>query len=323
MRASGGSEIVFHPGVPGEVVVRLRDAPGALVPFKGEPPAGRVRNAGWPSRLRGWLCGGVAAGLSVAAVFAAMAARHYDAGHPDNIGYGWPDIVANLVIYGTIGAWIVLGVTMVIGGRHRRESRLAADAREYHRRYMAPRADLDGEAMILWSRADRAVSRITNSDVMKQQRIDAVRVSKVLPYHLWDIGEKLARLSALREEHHEILAGLDAGDPDVEVVLGPQRRARALAEADIERQIRQLEVFADRTEEADTAIRRELAMRRLATLNDPHADLLARIGPSGEDAEIAALTSHDVQAVIEQAGEAVRQANEAGRSLGLPGDAQN
>jgi hypothetical protein len=314
MRASDGGEIVFHPDVPGEVIVRLRDAPKGLVSFKGEPPCERARDAVWSC----WRRGGVAAGFSMAAVFAVIWGRQYDAGHPYNVGYGLPDGVADLAVCGAIVAWITLAVAIITVGSRRRERRLAADAREYHRRYIVPSADLDPKAMSLWSRVDRAASRIVNSDVVGQQRIDSVRVSTVLPYHIWDIADKLARLSALRKEHHVILAEVDVGDPDVEVVLGPQCRVKALADADIERQIQQLEEFADRAEEADAAMRREQAMRRLATLNDRHADLLARIGPSGEDAEIAALASHDIQAVIEQANEAIRQANEVGLSLGLP-----
>jgi hypothetical protein len=316
MRTSDGSEIVFHPEVPGEVIARLRDAREGLVPFGGEPPAKRARHAVWPSLL--W--GGVAASLTAAAVFVSVAARQYDSGNPDNAGYGRLDGLADLAIYGSIVAWIVFTATIITAGRRLRERRFAADAGYYHRRYVVPETDLDRKAVSLWSRVGRAAGRIRSSEVVEQQRIDSVRLSKVLPYRIWDIAETMARLSSLREEHHEILAGVDVCDPDIEVVLGPQCHARALAEADIERQIRQLEEFADRAEEADAAGRREQAMSRLAALNDPHADLLTRIGSSGEDAEIAALMSHDVQAVIEQANEAVRRANEAGRSPGLLGN---
>ncbi len=108
-------------------------------------------------------------------------------------------------------------------------------------------------------------------------------------------------------------------DPDIAVVLGPQRRTHDLAVADAERQTRLLEAFAGQVQEADAAVRREDAIRRLATLNGSHADLLARIGRPGEDDQITDLTSHEAQAVIDRANEAVRKGNEAGRSLILPG----
>lgn len=75
-------------------------------------------------------------------------------------------------------------------------------------------------------------------------------------------------------------------------------------------------VFAELAGQADAARRRERAVRKLATLNDSHAELLAQVGEnSGALAEQMAV---DVQAIIEAANEAVRQANEAGRSLVLP-----
>ena len=101
-------------------------------------------------------------------------------------------------------------------------------------------------------------------------------------------------------------------------MLAPQRRAHELASADIERRVRQLEVFAELVDQADAARKREQAVRQLAGLNDSHRELLAHVDQSpGEDA-LAKQVSLDVQAIIDQANEAVRQANEAGRSLVLP-----
>ena len=70
--------------------------------------------------------------------------------------------------------------------------------------------------------------------------------------------------------------------------------------------------------DADAARRREQAVRQLATLDDPHRELLADIGQSAGDDGLAEQLSLDVQAVIDQADEAVRQVNEAGRGLVLP-----
>ena len=314
MKAFVSDEIVFAPEVPAQVIVRLRSAgPGCLIPFKGpEPPSERSHDVRWPP----WLWGVAATGLSVAEVFAGIAANHNAYIHPGD--GGGPNSIALLLLLGAIVAWIAFAKA-TRSGRHRpEERRLAADMRDYHRRYVVPRTDLDLEARRVWSRVMNAVSRIARSTVIEQQLIDSVRVSAVLPYHLWDIAENLARLSALRDQHREILAGVQTDDPDVAVVLGPQRRAHALAVAKIERQVQQLEVFADRVAEADAAMQREEVVRQLAALNDSHVNLLARIDSPGEDNEIAELTHRDVQAVIDQANEAVRQANEAGRSLVLP-----
>lgn len=188
----------------------------------------------------------------------------------------------------------------------------------YHRRYVAPSQDMDAEARAVWTRALDAVGKLSQSQVVRLGLVDSVRVTTVLPYHLWEVAERLARLSALRAEHQAILRGVDADDPDVAAVLAPQRRAQELASEDIERRVRQLEVFADLVGQADAARRREQAVRRLAGLDDSHRELLAHIGQSPGDDAMAEQMSLDVQAIIEQANEAVRQANEAGRSLVLP-----
>lgn len=189
----------------------------------------------------------------------------------------------------------------------------------YHRRYVVPGTDMDAEARARWTRAAAAAGKLERSEVVRLGLVDSVQVTTVLPYHLWEIAERLARLSALRAEHQAILRGVDADDPDVAALLGPQRRAHELATADIERRVRDLEVFADLVGRADAARRRERAVRRLATLNDSHAELLARVGESAGDDGLTEQMSLDVQSIVDQADEAVRQANEAGRGLVLPG----
>ena len=187
-----------------------------------------------------------------------------------------------------------------------------------HRRDVTPGQDMDAEARAIWARAVAAVSALEQSDVVRLGLVDSVRVTTVLPYHLWEIAERLARLSALRAEHQAILRGVDADDPDVATVLAPQRQVQEIANADVERRVRQLEAFAGLADRADAARRREQAVRRLATLDDPHRELLADIGQSAGDDGLAEQLSLDVQAVIDQADEAVRQVNEAGRGLVLP-----
>jgi hypothetical protein len=142
----------------------------------------------------------------------------------------------------------------------------------------------------------------------------------VLPYHLWDVAERLARLAALRADHRAILDGVADDDPDVAVVLDPQRRAHDLATRDVERRAGDLEAFAALVADADAAIRREEAVRRLADLNDVHRDLLARVAGPADALGSDLPEPGDVQAVIDQAAKAIRAANEAGRSLCLPGE---
>lgn len=307
----GLDEIVIDPLVPGKIAERLTAAgPEYLIGFSApQPPSKPSRAEGYPPW---WLWGGIAAACFTTAFFIWRADPHpaYDSG-------------AEAAMTGLIVAGFITLVITVATLTHYRDSgsrvrRLAADARAHHRHYVVPRTDLDRDAQGVWSRVVRAVDKITRSSVVERQLIDSVRVSVVLPHHLWDIAEKLARLSALRAEQHKILHGLKTDDPDVAVVLSPQRRTHQLVVADVERQVKRLEAFAYQLSKADAAVRREKAVRRLASLNDPHADLLARIDRPGEGDEIAELTHRDARAVIEQANEAVKKANEAGRSLVLP-----
>lgn len=188
----------------------------------------------------------------------------------------------------------------------------------YHGRYVLPRYDLDQEARRVWARAVDAASKLERSDMVTHDLIDSVQVATVLPYHLWDIAERLARLTALRAGHEAVLRGVDPDDPGIAAVLRPQQRAQVLGGADVEQRVRRLEEFAELAAKADAAKRRQEAVRQLGELNDAHRELLARIGDDVPASELAGQITMDAHAIIEQADEAVRRANDAGRSLALP-----
>ena len=61
-------------------------------------------------------------------------------------------------------------------------------------------------------------------------------------------------------------------------------------------------------------------MRELNDLDDTHADLLAGIGDTDLDTDLAHQLADDATAVIEQARQAIEQANEAALTLALPAD---
>jgi hypothetical protein len=134
------------------------------------------------------------------------------------------------------------------------------------------------------------------------------------------VGSRGTTGAAVRAAHRASnhLAGIDANDPDVATVLAPQRRAHELASGDIERRVEELEVFAELVGQADAARRREQAVRRLSRLDDSHRELLAHVGQNPGDDAMTEQMSVDVQAIIDQANEAVRRANEAGCGLVLP-----
>jgi len=321
--------IVIDPQVPADIRRELAQAPARrLVPFGGPAPA--VVPAPRKRRERVLTPEGKKAITTavVMAVFFAATIASWVAAATAQVQWGFIAGIGTLIVWINrfIATASAVDAAQAAGWRQRPAT---ADPHHpawdglhavtaYHRRYVSPRRDMDADARVVWARAADAAGRLMESEVVRLGLVDSVQVATVLPYHLWEIAERMAWLSALRAQHKAILRGVDADDPDVATLLAPQRRAHEVASADIEQRVRQLEEFAGLVAEADAARRRERAVSQLATLNDSHAELLAHIGQSaGSDALTEQMTV-DVQAIIDQAHEAVRQANEAGRGLVLP-----
>ena len=185
----------------------------------------------------------------------------------------------------------------------------------YRRRYVVPELDLQGDELARWQRACKAARAIRASEAVRLGLINSVEVAAVLPYHLWDIAERLALLSGPGRRQSAILRDLDVSDPDVQVVLAPQRRAHELAVADIERRIGRLEQFAALAAGADAARKRRRALEELAELNADYQDLLVRLGDPENALTAAGRPADELRALAAEADDAVRLANEAGRGL--------
>lgn len=188
----------------------------------------------------------------------------------------------------------------------------------YRGRYVVPELDLEGEAIARWQRTNQAARMIRASESVRLGLINSVEVAAVLPYHLWDIAERLALLSGAERRQAAVLRDLDTADPDVQVVLGPQRRAHELTLADIERRIGRLEDFATLAVKADVARKRQRAIEDLAALNADYEELLVRLGDTDDPLTDVGRPAVELRAMAAEAGDAVRSANEAGRALILP-----
>jgi hypothetical protein len=189
----------------------------------------------------------------------------------------------------------------------------------YHRRYIVPDHDLQGEYLALWRLTRQVAGVIVDSEVVLHGLVDAVQVTTVMPYHLWDIAVRLALLSGPQHEQEKILRDLDPDDPMVQAILGPQRRALQLAVDDVAVRVKRLEEFARLVVEADTAIKRRRALERLAKLNPAYEDVLAHLGDRENQLTASGHVADEIRLVIAEADGAVRRANEAGRSLAIPG----
>ena len=188
----------------------------------------------------------------------------------------------------------------------------------YRRRYVVPDLDLHGDTLERWQRASQAARTVEASESVRLGLINSVEVAAVLPYHRWDIAERLALLSGPERRQASILRDLDIDDPDVQVVLGPQRQALELALADIDRRIGRLEEFADLAAKADAARKRRRALEELARLNGDYQELLVRLGDVDDALTAAGRPAGELRIMAAEADDAVRLANEAGRALVIP-----
>jgi len=290
--------VVIDPGLPQDMQAALTKAGTVLVPYQGPVPE-LQRPA---SSVGG--CASVAGVFFVIALIGAV-----------NGGGG---LTYTMLIFAGIAL-----LTAVFDRPGAKEIAAAQAPINLHRCYVLPSTDIDAEHWQLWKRAVDARNRIAGSEVVSAGSIDSVQVAEVLPQRLWHIAERLARLAEVRARHKEILGDISPEDPDVAPTVSRQRRAQELAVADVTRRVSELENFADLVDAADLATRKEATVRELNALDDTHAALLAGIGDTTVDADIASRLGDDVTAVIEQAREAIKQANEAALSLVPPGDEQD
>ena len=287
--------VVIDPSLPRDLQDALVRAGGKLVPYRGPAPAPASPANG-------------ARGCSFfAGIFFVVAIA--------GVGAGNGALAYTMLMFAGAG----LLMTM-LGRPSAREIRAAHAPVTQHRRYVLPGTDIDADHWKLWKRAVDARNRIAGADVIDAGRIDSVQVAEVLPQRLWDIAERLARLAEVRARHQEILGDVPPEDPDVAPAVTRQRRAQELALADATRRVSELEKFADLVDAADRAARKESIVRELNELDDTHADLLAGIGDTDLDTDLTHRLADDATTVIEQARQAIDQANAAALTLALPAD---
>lgn len=287
--------VVTDPELEPEIRDALLRAGGNLVPYRGPVPAPNMPVGG--ARGCGFLAG-------VCLVLAVMGAAS-----------GSPALASTMLMFAGTGLLISL-----LGRPGAGEIAAAHAPITQHRRYVLPSKDIDTEHWTLWKRAVDARNRITGAEVIGSGQIDSVQVAEVLPQRLWDIAERLARLAEVRARHKEILGDISPDDPDIAAAVNRQQRAQELAAADVSRRVADLEKFADLVGAADLAVRKETIVRELNALDDTHADLLAGIGETIPDADLSERLANDATVLIDQARQAIRQANDAALTLVLPDD---
>jgi len=258
---NGGSAIVFDPEV-GDDVRRALTGPaaeGLLIPYRGpvQVPTAAGRNMATPV---GW-------------------------------GIGVSGLAAGLAVLGTSVQWtlnIIIPVSLcgaVVGTgeyvERRKTARRAKFAIACHRRYVRPGTDIDAAFLPLWNRAAAAAEQIAAAEVVVADRIDSAQVTALLPHRLWEIAERLARLTEARDRQREILGGAAPDDPDLAATVAQQRAAQDLAAADAIRRVERLEEIAGLLAQADLTER--VRIEAQAVIDQAHTAARQALGSGDEE----------------------------------------
>ncbi|MEV0594914.1 hypothetical protein [Nonomuraea cavernae] len=193
-----------------------------------------------------------------------------------------------------------------------RERGVYEQARWYDGRYLLPE-DFDAEAAAVLTRAQQAIGSVLRSHVNAEGLLDGARNAVMLPEQEWEIARLLAKLSALRAEHRELLARGVA--PEVAAVVEPLEKALANSEAAVVTRVEALERYAGHVADAERAFHARSQIEELRSRLPRYEELLAE---SGADAlavpEIERL-AEDADALEHVLRRSVSSAHEAFRYL--------
>ncbi|WP_240506686.1 hypothetical protein [Thermoactinospora rubra] len=134
----------------------------------------------------------------------------------------------------------------------------------------------DEASMRLMRRAQAAVDSVMSSQVNQEGLLDEARNTVILPEQEWEIARLLAKLSGLRTEHRELVAGEIT--PEVAAVAEPLARALDSSEAAVVARVEALETYAAHVAEAERAYRAQHQIEQLRAKLPRYEELLAESG---------------------------------------------
>jgi len=329
------SAVVTDPEVPFGIQMKLKLHPEQLIPFgvpSGRSPAEFAAARGSFKEPKRRSSGDLKTVI------------RWPSGPETSLGWilmfiFWPAIVAFIAWCCLVIVVNVIGLLVQVIYRHFQDRRHLAWERDaeraaiaYHGRYVAPDRDLDGKARLAWDRATAAATAIQASATVSAQLIDSDRILSALPYHLWDIAERSARLSQLRQRLSAAMRDLDLDSARVQSVAQPLQQTSAMTADDIETRVRQLEELADLVRKADEsrekllrqerearkriadqeeqARKQERAFLELEQINDLAYDILPLVGGSDAGPGVTGSEADDVRRVIRQSEDSLRHAKE-------------
>lgn len=172
-----------------------------------------------------------------------------------------------------------LGVTMIVlirwmamDSTYRSTKRRLRLAQVHANQYILPE-DLDYPCQMLLRRAQNAVEAIMRSKVHKAGLIDSIENQVSLPEEIWQIAQRLRRLSSMHAEHGKIIPR--ELPPGMEDAFRPYTSALDAAWTSLSQRVRHLEKYAKQVLKADKVYHAHQRLERLADKTPEYQQLLA------------------------------------------------
>jgi hypothetical protein len=234
-------------------------------------------------------------------------------------------LVLIYLMTGSPAAMIVTGVGigsiallrwLVTDSSNRAAKRRLGLAYTYADRYILPE-DLDYPCQVLLRRAQDACAAVLGSQVHQAGLIDTVGNRVSLPEEVWQIAQRLAKLSAMHAEHGKLVPrDLPSG---LEDAFKPYSTALDAAWTSLSKRVRHLERYAKQVVKADKVFHAHRRLEALAARTPDYQRLIAdTVRDDLAHAHIKELADQatQVRALFEQSIHEARQA--AGELLRTP-----
>ncbi|MFI7633310.1 hypothetical protein [Nonomuraea sp. NPDC049400] len=177
-----------------------------------------------------------------------------------------------LMVAGVGVGLIVLIRWMALDSSYRSTRRKLRLAREYANYYILPE-DLDYPCQMLLRRAQNAVDAIMASRVHRDGLIDSIDNQVSLPEEVWQIAQRLRRLSSMHAEHGRLIPReLPTG---LEDAFKPYSNALDAAWTSLSRRVRHLEKYAKQVIKADRVYHAHRRLEALAAKTPEYQQLIA------------------------------------------------
>ncbi|NUR89026.1 MAG: hypothetical protein HOY71_33505 [Nonomuraea sp.] len=291
--------MVVDPGVPPEVASLLRS---------NAPLLSRMRS-GWVPPLavpepRRRSPSAVALLAATPVVIALMALLLESAARP--------------VGFVLLGAFVFVVIVRVLSLSESPEEERSQDrevlekSRLYTARYLLPE-DFDEAAAAVLSRAQAAVGGVLRSHVNAEGLLDGAQNAILLPEQEWEVARLLAKLSALRRDHRELMERGMA--PEAAAVVESLEKALRTSEAAVVGRVEALERYAGFVTEAERAFHARGQIEELRARLPRYEELLAESGADGLAVPELERLAGDADALEQVLRRSVSSAHEAFRHL--------